>query len=186
MRLVGRHFMQPKQKMSKKLTKEIISVYQGITRRCRLSFLTNSALVYEPKCGGGENCEVPANEYSCTHGAQINFGNLTQYLTYAVCQGVLCYICSCEYLQISVILCMGYYGYFFYFNIQYCTYVYIVHREVTSCFPSSSCPFCLLSAFAICYTMAVSYKPTPLLLIFADYASSVFFSMILSSVLYPS
>jgi hypothetical protein len=26
---------------------------QGITQRCRLSWLTNSALVYEPKCGGG-------------------------------------------------------------------------------------------------------------------------------------
>jgi hypothetical protein len=28
--------------------------------------------------GGG----VSANEYSCTHGAQINFGDLTPYLTY--------------------------------------------------------------------------------------------------------
>jgi hypothetical protein len=26
---------------------------QGVTKRCRLSLLTNSALVYEPKCGGG-------------------------------------------------------------------------------------------------------------------------------------
>jgi hypothetical protein len=25
----------------------------GVTKRCRLSWLTNSALVYEPKCGGG-------------------------------------------------------------------------------------------------------------------------------------
>ncbi len=25
---------------------------QGVTKRCRLSWLTNSALVYEPKCGG--------------------------------------------------------------------------------------------------------------------------------------
>jgi hypothetical protein len=24
---------------------------QGVTKRCRLSWLTNSALVYEPKCG---------------------------------------------------------------------------------------------------------------------------------------
>jgi hypothetical protein len=28
------------------------SFNQGITKRCRLSWLTNSALVYEPKCGG--------------------------------------------------------------------------------------------------------------------------------------
>jgi hypothetical protein len=26
---------------------------RGVTKRCRLSWLTNSALLYEPKCGGG-------------------------------------------------------------------------------------------------------------------------------------
>ncbi len=26
---------------------------KGVTKRCRLPWLTNSALVYEPKCGGG-------------------------------------------------------------------------------------------------------------------------------------
>jgi hypothetical protein len=31
-----------------------LSTIQGVTRRCRLSWLTNSALVFEPKCGGGE------------------------------------------------------------------------------------------------------------------------------------
>ncbi len=25
---------------------------QGVTKRCRLSWLTNSTLVHEPKCGG--------------------------------------------------------------------------------------------------------------------------------------
>jgi hypothetical protein len=31
------------------------------------SWLTNSALVYEPKCGGrGWSCGVSADEYSCT------------------------------------------------------------------------------------------------------------------------
>jgi hypothetical protein len=29
-----------------------VLVNQGVTKRCRLSWLTNSALVYEPKCGG--------------------------------------------------------------------------------------------------------------------------------------
>jgi hypothetical protein len=41
---------------------------QGITKRCRLSLLTNSALVYKSQCGvmrGG--CGVSANEYSCAH-----------------------------------------------------------------------------------------------------------------------
>jgi hypothetical protein len=33
-----------------------------------------------PKAGRGD-AEVSANEYSYTHGAQINFGDLTLYLT---------------------------------------------------------------------------------------------------------
>ncbi len=41
---------------------------QGVTKRYRLSWLTNSALVYEPNCGGG-SCGVSANEYS---GAQAH------------------------------------------------------------------------------------------------------------------
>jgi hypothetical protein len=55
----------------------------GVTKRCRLSWLTNSALVYEPKCGGRGwgVAGALANEYSCA-GAQINFGDLTPYLTY--------------------------------------------------------------------------------------------------------
>ncbi len=58
---------------------------KGVTKRCRLSLLTNSALVYVPKCGGrGRGCRVSANEYSCAHGAQINFGDLTPYLTYDI------------------------------------------------------------------------------------------------------
>ena len=32
--------------------------------------------------GGGGGCGVPANEYSRTYGAQINFGDLSPYLTY--------------------------------------------------------------------------------------------------------
>jgi hypothetical protein len=61
-----------------------VTVEQGVSKRCRLSWLTNGALVYEPKCGGegGGVCRVSANEYSCAHGAQ--FGYITQYLTYAV------------------------------------------------------------------------------------------------------
>ncbi len=38
--------------------------FQGVIKRCRLSWLLNSAYVYEPKCGEG-NCRVLANEYSC-------------------------------------------------------------------------------------------------------------------------
>jgi hypothetical protein len=32
---------------------------------------------------GGGGCGVSANEYSCANGAQINFRDLTPYLTYA-------------------------------------------------------------------------------------------------------
>jgi hypothetical protein len=32
--------------------------------------------------GGGGGCGVLANEHSCAHGAQMNFGDLTPYLTY--------------------------------------------------------------------------------------------------------
>jgi len=37
-----------------------------VTKRCRLSWLTHSALVYEPECRGkGAVAGVLANEYSC-------------------------------------------------------------------------------------------------------------------------
>jgi hypothetical protein len=41
--------------------------------------MTNSALVYEPKCAGGGGVV----RYQLYKGAQINFGDLTPYLTYA-------------------------------------------------------------------------------------------------------
>jgi hypothetical protein len=60
-----------------------VQYIQGVTKRCRLSWLTNSALVYESNCGGWLwSSVVSANEYSCAHEAQINFGDLTPYLTY--------------------------------------------------------------------------------------------------------
>jgi hypothetical protein len=34
---------------------------------------------------GGGGCGVSANENSCAHGVQINFGDLTPYLTYGIC-----------------------------------------------------------------------------------------------------
>ncbi len=38
-----------------------------------------------PNAGGGEgSCGVSANEYSLYTGAQINFGDLTAYLTYVI------------------------------------------------------------------------------------------------------
>jgi hypothetical protein len=39
-----------------------------------------------PNAGGwgGGGCGVSANGYNCAHGAQINVGDLTPYLTYAL------------------------------------------------------------------------------------------------------
>jgi hypothetical protein len=38
--------------------------------------------------GGSGGCGVTANEYSCAHGSQINFKDLTPYLTYDWCRTV--------------------------------------------------------------------------------------------------
>ncbi len=55
---------------------------QGVTKRC-LYWMTNSALVYKPNCGGGEGVAgSQPNEYSCANEAQINLGDLTPYLGY--------------------------------------------------------------------------------------------------------
>jgi hypothetical protein len=51
--------------LSSEMAPSPLSYTQGVTKRCRLSWLTNSALVYEPKCwGGGEGCGVSANKHS--------------------------------------------------------------------------------------------------------------------------
>ena len=43
----------------------LVGEEQGVTKRCRLSWLTNSALVYEPKCGGrGGVCGASAQPMS--------------------------------------------------------------------------------------------------------------------------
>jgi hypothetical protein len=80
--------------------------YRGITMRCRLSLLTNSAFVYESQCGGwgGGGAGFSANEYRCAHhvtkqGAQINFGDLPPYLlTYGaygfMLSGIVLQCCS--------------------------------------------------------------------------------------------
>jgi hypothetical protein len=56
---------------------------QGVTMRFRLSLLTNSALVYEPKCGGRGGVAGSQPVSTAVHTvAQINFGGLTPCLTY--------------------------------------------------------------------------------------------------------
>ncbi len=52
---------------------------QGVTKRCRLSWLTRAQM-----CGKGGSCGVSVNEYSCTqeHRSPNNLGELTPYLSY--------------------------------------------------------------------------------------------------------
>jgi hypothetical protein len=73
--------------------KKTIRCKQGATKRCRLSWLTNSALVCEPKCGGG-SCGFSANEYSCIHRSPNKLGRstVTTYLTYGSTKCLLCNI----------------------------------------------------------------------------------------------
>ncbi len=60
----------------------------GVTKRCRLSLLTNSALAIRVQMRGeGGSCGVSANEYSCTHHVTWSLNklwDLPPYLTYTV------------------------------------------------------------------------------------------------------
>jgi|688.fasta_scaffold589479_2 hypothetical protein len=58
------------------------TVTQGVTKKCRLSWLTNSALVCEPKCRGRGGLRQLMN--TAVHMEQTNFGDITPYLTYRV------------------------------------------------------------------------------------------------------
>ncbi len=66
----------------------VVCVEQGITKRCRQSLLTNSARIYESKCGGGGvagSQPMSAAVHITWHGAQIKFGDLVPpYLPYGV------------------------------------------------------------------------------------------------------
>jgi hypothetical protein len=56
---------------------------RGIQRYGRLSSLTNSALVYEPKCGGRGQLRGSQTMSTLVYtGAQIYFGNLTPHVTF--------------------------------------------------------------------------------------------------------
>ncbi len=65
----------------------LIEMKVGISHKemSSISWLTNSALVYEPKCGlGSQPMKTCTSTYSCAHGAQINFwrSNSIFYLWY--------------------------------------------------------------------------------------------------------
>jgi hypothetical protein len=44
---------KPHTLMRIRMPEQLNAIEQGVTKRCRLSWLTNSVLVYETKCGGG-------------------------------------------------------------------------------------------------------------------------------------
>ncbi len=68
-------------------------VAQGVTKRCCLSLLTNIVLPYmSPNAlgwggWGAWGGVFAGSQPMSTHGAQINFGDLTPYLTYDVARG---------------------------------------------------------------------------------------------------
>ncbi len=69
---------------------------QGATKRCRLSLLTNSTLVLRVQMrgrGGVAGSQPMSTAVHITgHGAQINFGDLPPYLTYArTCSEEICH-----------------------------------------------------------------------------------------------
>ncbi len=74
--------VSPKVPAVESLPKTIKGSVQGVTKRCRLFWLDNSALVYEPKCGGSEGELRGLSRWVQLYtGAQINFGDLALYLT---------------------------------------------------------------------------------------------------------
>jgi hypothetical protein len=44
-----------------------MNVQQGVTKRCRLSLLTNSALVYESNAGEGGSCGISQPMSTAVH-----------------------------------------------------------------------------------------------------------------------
>jgi hypothetical protein len=52
----------------------VIAVEQGFTKRCRLSWLTNSALVHECKCGGRRGVAGSQPMSTAVPGAQMEGG----------------------------------------------------------------------------------------------------------------
>jgi hypothetical protein len=72
-----------------------IPINQGVTKRCRLSRRTISALVYEPNAEGGRGeLRVYGSQPMITavHRSPINLGDLTLYLTYAINQSSTVYV----------------------------------------------------------------------------------------------
>ncbi len=67
-------------------TSRSVAIEQGVTKRCRLSLRTNSALVIrvQMRGEGGVAGSRPMSTavHIMWHGAQINFGDLPPYLTY--------------------------------------------------------------------------------------------------------
>jgi hypothetical protein len=62
-----------------------LGALQVVTKRCRPSWLTNSALVYEPNGGGGGSVvgsQPMSTALHNAHVAQISFVDVTRYLTY--------------------------------------------------------------------------------------------------------
>ncbi len=63
---------------------------QGATQRCRLSWLTNTALAYEPKCGGGGELPGLSQKMStAVHMEPTITLEISTYLTYGLAWALL-------------------------------------------------------------------------------------------------
>ena len=73
-----------------------IGLNQGVTKRCRLSWVSYMS----PTAGGpgGGVCGVSAKDYKCANRAQLNFGDLTPYLTYGFNANLHCIFLSAAVL----------------------------------------------------------------------------------------
>ncbi len=79
----------------------IQGIPRGLQKICRLSWLTNRALVYEPKCGRRGELRCLSQWEQPSTGAKINFGDLTSYLTYE-------YTCTVDIRQSGLCLTTAY------------------------------------------------------------------------------
>ncbi len=106
--MTGVDYPKNGQKFSDKIKPilNLIRMTLGATKRCRLCWMTNSALVYEPKCGagwgGGGDCGVSSNENSCAHkcGGRGEFQGLSQWVRLCIWmrgEGGICRVSANDY-----------------------------------------------------------------------------------------
>ncbi len=105
---------------------------QGVTKRCRLSLLTNSAqqIGVQMRVGGGGGIAgsqpMSTAVHITWHGAQINFGDLPSYLTYGLEseRDIVRALFGCAWESKSTLIYLRIWNLWFkFFKLAQCTYV---------------------------------------------------------------